>query len=101
MLDGKDNMIDREFYTADGRDWFEPRPEELREETTEIRTTSMHHTCMTCGKDLVPQMLVCVFERTRTWTHTGGISGVYSDWSKWKVIGWKCLNGCNFSNIPF
>jgi hypothetical protein len=56
-------MPNRDFYTADGREWYEP--EELVDASTEARTTAMYHICIKCGLSLAPQMLTAHFERTR------------------------------------
>lgn len=91
-------MWDREFFTADGREWYEKKAYECREEMTETCTAVMYHTCMDCGQELAPQLLKCVFERSRTYT-IKGCTVSWEGWSGWKVIGWKHLKHC--IEIPF
>jgi len=91
---------DREFYLADGREWYEPRPEDCEERISEVRTTVMHHTCMTCGQPLVPQMLRTHFVRRRYYTMKGMVPQ-WQPWSDWELVGFEHLNGCPEEVLSF
>lgn len=93
-------MWDREFYTADGRDWYEPYPKDCIEQMSEARTMDMHHVCMTCGQDMVPQMVRVHFERTRSYVMKGMVAE-WSGWSEWTIVGFEHLNGCPLEALPF
>ncbi len=96
-------MIDRDLYTAGGREWFEPHPSELAETREKDLTVTTCHTCAVCGKVVSPKKKARFrLERKRTWTQTGAISGKFSEWEPWKVIGVECLHHKgNWRAIPF
>ncbi len=85
-------MPDRDLYTADGREWWEPGPEDLIETTEELRTMEMHTRCRVCDEVYPPQTMRVLFVRERTWRRIGGISYEFSEWGPWRVVGFECLN---------
>lgn len=92
-------MLNRELQRADGHAWYEPHWWDLEQERGGIRTTLLSHKCSLCGKILTPRTVIAIFRRNRTWTQTSAISGVFSGWSPWEVVGWKCPEDC--LSIPF
>ena len=84
--------VNRDLYLADGRHWFEPDYADRVETKEEVEPTTVLQICAVCDVDLVPQVLRCTFERHRTWTRTGGISGKFSPWGDWCMIQVECLH---------
>jgi hypothetical protein len=93
-------MFDRDLYTADGREWFEPRPHELVETKEKDLTVKTYHACTSCNGIISPHKTArFALERKRTWTQTGAISGRFSEWGPWRVVGVECLR--HDGAIPF
>lgn len=92
-------ILNRELFAKTGREWFEPTPDELAESTTELRTLSQSQKCAKCNEFQPPQVMRVRFERQRTWKQTGAISGKFSEWGEWIIVGFECLK-CD-SEIPF
>lgn len=97
--------VDRDLFLADGRHWFEPDYADLVETKEEVEPTTVPQICAVCGVDLVPQVLRCTFERRRTWSRTGGISGEFGPWGAWRMIQVECLHHATerqpHEGIPF
>lgn len=88
-------MVNRELYTSDGREWFEPANHELTEEFTVYVDLIEEETCMDCGKKFSPGANVMGhYLRRRTWTRTGGISGKFSEWQAPEILGVSCVTNC-------
>jgi hypothetical protein len=94
-------MVNRDLYTADGREWFEPHPSELVETKEQVRTTTTSQTCAVCGETVPPQTMRFKLERERTWTQTSAISGKFSAWGAWRVVSVECLRHEDDEVIPF
>lgn len=86
-------MLNREFYTADGRDWYEPRSEDCKEQFSEVQSVVLCHTCITCGQRIGTPDVRVYYNRTRTYTMKGMVPQ-WSEWSKWELVGYEHLNGC-------
>jgi hypothetical protein len=95
-----DSIFNRDFYTADGRDWFEPRQDELEEEFSDQITLAEAQNCTYCDKRLAPGTKVWLHKvKKRTWLQDGGISGKFSDWSFPEIVGVGCIEDC--IEIPY
>lgn len=68
-------FVNREIFTADGREWWEPEPHEC-EETQEVDGIR--------------------YVRSRSWRQTGAISFEWNEWGSWEEVG-----PVDDSGIPF
>ena len=84
-------MWDREFSTEDGRNWYEPRPEECEEHMSVVQPVILTHICMTCGQDISGPMAKVHYMRTRTYIMQG-MATQWSEWSAWQVTGYEHMH---------
>jgi len=93
-------MIDRKIFTADGREWFEPSPEELYQVKEEVHSLEEPELCRRCFCSIHDEALVTL-ERRRTWTQLTPISGGFGEWSDWKKVAHRHVYQCDDHEIPF
>jgi len=87
-------MTDRERFTQDGREWFEPSTHDLVVSghitylyPSDSQSPPVPAICRICGQPIKPGTVVRLnIERTRTWTKADG----FSAWSPWQPISLEC-----------